>query len=246
MDKSIYVAMTGASQALNATAIHANNLANVSTTGFRSDFAQARAMSVISNQLPTRTFAMTERPGTNQTSGTLMETGRDLDVAIEGEGWLAVMAPDGTEAYTRAGELQLDTYGQLLTGNGLPVMGNGGPIALPPAENITIGADGTITVRELGAGSDTLAQIDRIKLIKPESAALYKGEDGLMHSRDNQPIVADATVSLASGFLESSNVNAVSELTEIISLSRQSEMQMKIMQGAKENSEASARILQLS
>ena len=246
MDKSIYVAMTGANQALNATAIHANNLANIGTTGFRADYAQARAMPVISNQLATRVFAMTERAGTNQASGVLEETGRDLDLAVAGEGWIAVLATDGSEAYTRAGDLRLDVSGQLTTGSGLPVMGNGGPIALPPSETITIAKDGTISVRELGASSETLAQVDRVKLVNPEPGQLYKGTDGLMHSRENQGVAADSEVQVQAGFLERSNVNSVAELTDIISLSRQFEMQVKLMQMAKENSEASARLLQLS
>lgn len=246
MDKSLYVAMTGAAQNMLATAVHANNLANVATTGFRADFAQAKAMPVFGESLPSRVYAMTETPATDITPGGMQETGRDLDVAINGDGWIAVQAPDGSEAYTRAGDLKIDTSGLLLTGSGLPVLGNGAPIALPPAQSIEIGVDGTISIRPLGAAAQEIAEVDRIKLVNPEPNQLYKGTDGLMHSRDGAPLLADANVRLESGFLESSNVNAISALTDLISLSRQFEMQIKLMRTAERNADASARLLQIS
>lgn len=246
MDKSLFLAMSGAAQNMRATAINANNLANISTTGFRSDFAQARAMPVFGDTHPSRVYAMTETPGTNMQHGNMQETGRDLDVAIKGQGWISVQAPDGTEAYTRAGDLQLDTNGTLRTGSGLPVIGDGGPISLPPSQTITIGLDGTISVRPLGEESSALAVIDRIKLVNPDASNLQKGSDGLMRLQDNEIATADASVGLESGFLEGSNVNAVKALTDLISLSRQFELQIKMMNNTKENSEVSARLLQIS
>lgn len=245
MDRSLYIAMTGAGQNMLATAVHANNLANVSTTGFRGDFTQAKAMPVFGG-LASRAYALTETPATDMAPGTLQESGRDLDVAINGEGWIAVQAPDGSEAYTRAGDLRIDTSGLLLTGSGLPVMGNGAPISLPPAQSVNIGIDGTVSVRPLGASAQEIAEVDRIKLVKPEPRQLFKGEDGLMHSRDGAPILADANVRLESGFLESSNVNAISALTDLISLSRQFEMQIKLMKTTERNAQASAQLLQFS
>jgi len=244
VDKSLYIAMTGAVQNSLATAVHANNLANVATTGFRADFAQARAMPVYGETLPSRAYAMTETPATQQQSGALVETGRSLDVAVSGEGWIAVQAADGSEAYTRAGDLQVDINGVLRTGTGLPVMGNGAPIALPPSQSLQIGTDGTISIRPLGATAQEVAEIDRIKLVNPPARQLVKGVDGLMHSRDGEPLPATAEVTLESGFLEQSNVNAVAELTDLISLSRQFEMQIKAMRSAEQNAEASARLLQ--
>lgn len=246
MDKSLYIAMTGAVQNTLATAVHANNLANVTTTGFRADFAQARAMPVYGETLPSRAYALTETPATDMKSGTLQETGRNLDVAVSGEGWIAVQAPDGSEAYTRAGDLKIDINGVLRTGTGLPVIGNGAPIALPPIQSVQIGVDGTISVRPLGATAQEVAEIDRIKLVNPDSRQLVKGTDGLMHSRDGAPLPAAAEVRLESGFLESSNVNSVAALTDLISLSRQFEMQIKLMRAAEQNAEASARLLQFS
>ncbi|WP_086932535.1 flagellar basal body rod protein FlgF [Agarilytica rhodophyticola] len=246
MDKALYIAMTGAKNNMMAQVSHTNNLANVNTTGFRADFAQARSMPIYyGDGFPTRAYALTERPATDFSHGALIETGRDLDIAIEQQGFIAVQAVDGQEAYTRAGSLHLDSVGILRTGNGLPVIGNGGPIAIPPSEKIEIGLDGTITIIPLGQGVEEIAQIERIKLVNPPIDSLEKSEDGLIRPRDpNQDIPADGAVRIVSGFLEGSNVNAVNELTSILSLSRQFEMQIKIMQVAQENSEASARLLQ--
>ncbi|PKM30258.1 MAG: flagellar basal-body rod protein FlgF [Gammaproteobacteria bacterium HGW-Gammaproteobacteria-11] len=246
MDKSLFISMSGASQNMLAQRAHANNLANVSTTGFRRDFEQARSMPVFGETLPTRAYAMTERPGTDLSVGSMQETGRDLDLAVEGEGWIAVQAPDGSEAYTRAGSLNIDAFGLLRTSSGLPVLGNAGPIALPPADKVEIGQDGTISIRALGEAPNVLAEVDRIKLVKPEAGSLRKGEDGLMRVEGALEQEADATVRVASGFLESSNVNAVEEMTAMLSLARQFELHIKMMRTAEENSQTTNRILQVS
>jgi len=246
MDKALYIAMSGAKQNMLATSVHANNLANVSTTGFKADLAQARAMRVVSDSLPTRAYNMTERPATDLKNGSLIATGRELDVAVSDNGWIAVQAPDGSEAYTRAGELKVDINGILRNGQGLPVMGSGAPVALPPAHSIEIGNDGTISVRPLGAAANEIAQVDRIKLVSASPGMLVKGTDGLLRAKGGEGLPPDATVRLESGFLEGSNVDSFTALTEMINLSRQFEMHVKLMQTAKENDEASARLLQLS
>ncbi|MBA1272632.1 flagellar basal-body rod protein FlgF [Stutzerimonas azotifigens] len=246
MDKMLYVAMTGASQNTRAQQAHANNLANISTTGFRRDFEQARSMQVFGDSFPARVYAMSERPGTDFTAGTLQETGRDLDVAVEGQGWLAVQAPDGSEAYVRTGSLRIDALGMLRTGDGMPVLGNGGPIAIPPEEKIDVGQDGTISIRALGENPNVVVNVDRLKLVNPDLSQLEKGRDGLIRIKDGQPVEADANVRVTSGFLESSNVNAVSEMTSILALSRQFELHVKMMRTAEEDATAMARVLQLS
>jgi flagellar basal-body rod protein FlgF len=247
MDKALYISMTGAKQTMLAQRAHANNMANVNTTAFKSDFAQARSMPVFGEHFPTRAYAMTENPGTDFTQGSLMETGRELDVAIKHEGWIAVRAPEGDEAFTRAGDLQIDTNGILRTGVGLEVLGNGGPIAIPPSAKVEIAADGTISVIPLGQPADALVEVDRIKLVNPPSEALEKGLDGLVRMKEgNQGVPADADVRLESGFLESSNVSAIESLTEILSLARQYELQIKVMSTAEKNSEAAARLLHIS
>lgn len=244
MDKLLYLSMTGATQAMLAQTAHANNLANVRTDGFKADLAQARAMPVFGEGLPSRVYAMTERPATDLSAGALNPTGRDLDVAVDGDGWLAVRAPDGSEAYTRAGDLHIDATGLVTTGRGLPLLGEGGPIVLPPATKVEIGQDGTITVRVQGDSANQLAVVDRIKLVNPDPQSLAKGEDGLMRVRQGGAAPLDEAVQIRSGYLETSNVNAVEELTAILDLSRRFEMNLKMMSDAKENADSAASILQ--
>ena len=246
MDKMLYISMTGASQNTKALQAHANNLANVSTSGFRRDFEQARSMPVFGDGLPARAYAMTERPGTDFTHGTLQETGRDLDVAVQGDAWIAVQSPDGSEAYVRTASMQIDAFGILRTSAGLPVMGNAGPIAVPPEQKVEIGQDGTISIRALGETPDVMAEVDRIKLVLPDRGQLQKMQDGLVRGKDGQEFAPDANARLVSGFTESSNVNAVEEMTAMLALSRQFELQVKMMRTAEDNSSAVARIMQLS
>ncbi len=247
MDRALYISMTGARHNMLAQANHANNMANINTTGFRADFAQARSMGVYyGDGHPTRAYALTESPATNFAQGAMVATGRDLDVAIEGEGLIAVQAPDGTEAYTRAGDLSLDAMGILRTGRGLPVMGNGGPIALPPVEQLAIGMDGTVSIIALGQAPEAMVDIDRIRLVNPAAQDLFKGEDGLLRLRQPVELEPAAEVRLVSGFLEGSNVNVIDEFTQILGLSRQYEMQVKLMKTVEQNSESSARLLQIS
>ncbi len=246
MDKALYIAMSGAKQNMYAQRAHSNNLANVNTTGFKEDFAQARAMPVYGEHHPTRAYALTERPATSFEQGPLQETGNHLDVALSGEGWIAVQSPDGGEAYTRAGDFQIDVNGLLRTGAGLQVLGEGGPIAIPPSANVEVGADGAISVLPLG-GDGVIAQVDRVRLVNPDPVTIEKRGDGLLYVKDGNPLPElDEDVRVESGFLEGSNVNAVSALTEILSLSRQYELQVKLMSQADQISEASARLLQFS
>jgi flagellar basal-body rod protein FlgF len=247
MDKMLYISMTGASQNTLAQRAHANNLANISTTGFRRDFEQARSMPVFGDSHPARVYAMSERPGTDFTPGSLQETGRDMDVSIDGQGWIAVQAADGSEAYVRTASLQIDAFGQLRTGNGLPVLGNGGPIAVPPEQKVEIGQDGTISIRALGEAPNVMAEVDRIKLVNPDPKTMEKGTDGLIRVKGAaEPVAADANVRVTSGFLESSNVNAVAEMTAMLSLSRQFELHVKMMRTAEDDAAAMARVMQLS
>jgi flagellar basal-body rod protein FlgF len=245
VDKMLYVAMTGASQNALAQKAHANNLANISTTGFQRDLEQARSMPVFGDSFPARAYAMTERPATDFSPGSMLETGRDLDVAIGGDGFIAVQAPDGSEAYVRTASMNIDALGVLRAGNGMPIMGNGGPIAVPPEQKIEVGEDGTISIRAMGEGPRVMAEVDRIKMVNPDLKTMSKGLDGLIHTGNGQPAVADANVKLVSGFLETSNVNAVEEMTSVLALSRQFELHIKMMTTAKEGDEAMARVLQI-
>jgi flagellar basal-body rod protein FlgF len=229
-----------------AQASNSNNMANANTTGFRADLAAFRSMPVYGPGEPTRVYAMAERPGVDTTSGAISATGRDLDIAIKDDGWIAVQAKDGSEAYTRAGNLRIEDGGILTTGSGLPVLGNGGPVALPPAEKIEIGGDGTISIQGIGQTASTLTVLDRIKLVKIDGASLVKGTDGLMRKSDGSIAEPDASVNLVSGALETSNVSAVDSMVNMITLARQYEAQVKMMKTAEDIDTASTQLLNIS
>jgi len=243
MDRMLYVAMSGARETLIAQGNASNNLANANTTGFLADLNQFRSMPVYGPGHPTRVYALDERPQTDFTHGVITQTGRALDVAVKDGGWIAVQARDGSEAYTRRGDLKVDASGLLVTGNGLPVLGDGGPIALPPYDAIQIGSDGTISIRPQGAAASELAVVDRIKLVAPQFDRMVKGEDGLMRLKGGGKAEAAAEQRLISGALEASNVNIVNEMVEMIELQRRFEMQIKLMKTAEETASASASIV---
>lgn len=247
MDRSLYIAMSGAKQSLLAQSSNANNLANMQTTGFKSDLDWFRNRPVTGAGYPTRVYAMIEKPGTDFSIGALQTTGRDLDVAINGSGLMAVQGEDGKEAYTKAGDLRITPEGLLQTGTGLQVIGQNGPITVPPSEKLTIGSDGTITIIPLGSGNATTLQVlDRIKLVKPEMADVEKQGDGLLHPKNKLPLAASADASLTTGVLEGSNVQGFSAMTEMIELARNFELQTKVMKNVDDNSAASAKLMQMA
>jgi flagellar basal-body rod protein FlgF len=247
VDRALYIAMTGAKNNMMAQAVRANNMANLNTSGFKADFEQSRSMGVYyGDGQPTRAYALTESPRADFESGPMMTTGNPMDLAIQGEGFIAVQAPDGSEAYTRAGNLSVDSTGALRTAGGLPVIGNSGPISLPPLDKMEIGSDGTISVISLGQTAETMVETNRIKLVRPDIKNLEKGPDGLFRQRDGLTATPDASVRVAGGVLEGSNVNAMSEFTQILSLARQYDMQLKLMKTTEDNATASAQLLQMS
>jgi len=247
MDRSLYIAMSGAKQTLLAQNSNANNLANIQTTGFKSDLEWFRSRPVSGAGYPTRVYAMIEKPGTDFSPGIMQTTERDLDVAINGEGLIAVQGEDGKEAYTRAGDLLITPEGFLRTGNGLQITGQNGPITVPPSEKLTIGSDGTISIVPMGAGNATTLQVlDRIKLVKPEMNDMEKMGDGLLHPKNDKPLEASADVSLTQGVLEGSNVNGINAMVGMIELARNFELQTKVMKNVDENSAASAKLMQMA
>lgn len=246
MDRLLYTAMSGATQTMNRQASVAHNLANVSTPGYRAEEHRLRAVQVqTKNQpaaLPTRAFAVDASTHTDYTPGSMQYTGRQLDFAMQGRGWIAVAQPDGSEAYTRNGNLQLDINGVLQTKTGLPVQGDGGPIAIPPDQKIEIGRDGSISVVP-ETGAQTTSNIGRIKLVNPAEADMVRGADGLFRMRDGTAAPLDENVRLTSGFIEGSNVNPVEQMVNMISLARQFEMQIKMITNAETNDKAGTQLL---
>jgi len=247
MDKVLYIASSGAKELMLAQTINANNLANANTVGFREDNVFFKALQLSGEGHSSRAYTGAQGQGADFSLGALLTTGRDLDVAIRGEGWLAVQGVDGTEAYTRAGDLQVTAAGLLINAAGHPIIGNNaGPITLPPFEKLEIGADGTISLIPRGQEATTLAVVDRIKLVKPENKMLEKGFDGLFRLKDGTLPVSDATVRLVSGTLESSNVNVVESMVRTMELARNFELQIKMMEHAKSLDESSATIMKMS
>ena len=246
MDRLIYTAMTGAKHALEQQATTSNNLANATTTGFRAQIDQFRAVPVQGAILPTRAFVVDSTTGSDFRAGAIQQTGRELDVAVQGDGWIAVQAADGSEGYTRNGSLKLDENGVLLTRDGLTVMGDGGPLSIPAGRNIAMGKDGTISLVPDGSEASGITTVGRLKLVNPPETDLVRGDDGLFRLKDGEAADADPNVSLISGALESSNVNVVDEMVNMISLARQFDMQMKLLQHAENNDSKATQLLSMS
>lgn len=243
MDRLIYVAMSGAKHTMLQQATVANNLANLTTTGYRAQNVAFRATPVFGEGMPTRAFVLDSTPGADFRPGVIQQTGRDLDVAVEGRGWIAVQSADGREAYTRAGSLEINGNGVLQTRSGLNIMGDGGPISVPPDTRVTIGRDGTISTVPQGNRPNQVATLGRIKLVNPDEAQLVRGNDGLFRLNAGGAAPADAQVKLIGGALESSNVNAVDAMVSMIALARQFDMQIKMLQNADSNERQANQIL---
>lgn len=245
MDRLVYVAMTGARETLQAQATVSHNLANASTTGFRAELSAFMTRGVQGPGFDTRAYASSTNLGWDRSVGAILNTGRDLDIAVNGEGWIAVQAPDGSEAYTRAGDLRVDATGQLRTGAGHAVLSDAGPLNVPPATSVLVGADGSISIVGQGQGPETLSTVGRIKLVNPPAEELARGADGLFRMRDGSQAPAEASVRVASGALESSNVNTTRALVEMIELSRRFDLQVRTMRSAEENARVSTSLLRM-
>ncbi|GIX25742.1 MULTISPECIES: flagellar basal-body rod protein FlgF [Caldimonas] len=239
MDRMIYLAMSGAKATMQRQDVLAHNLANVSTTGFRAELQAFRAVPVRGDGASTRVYALETTTGYDAAPGPVQHTGRPLDVALQGNAWLAVQALDGTEAYTRAGALTVAADGTLMTQSGLVVLGDGGPIQAPPNAQLSIAPDGTVSAR---APNGQNLPVARLKLVTPE-AALKRGADGLFRSADGQELPADPNARLQDGALEGSNVSAIETMVAMISAARQFEHQMKMLKTAEQNENVSAKLL---
>jgi flagellar basal-body rod protein FlgF len=240
MDRMIYLAMSGAKATMQRQEVVSHNLANASTVGFRAELAAFRAVPVVGEGASTRVYALESTPGYNPAPGPVQSTGRALDVAMKGNAWLAVQGLDGTEAYTRAGSLDVNTEGLLTTSNGLMVMGDGGPITVPPNSEVSVGADGTISAK---SGNQRPQVVGRLKLVTPE-APLARGTDGLFRAGEDLP--ADPTARVAGGALEGSNVSAIESMVSMISAARQFEQQMKMLKSAEEKEQSASKLLSSS
>lgn len=246
MDRMIYVAMTGARQAMQSQAGASHNVANISTVGFRAVQEQLASAPVAGQGLQTRVNAVALPAGLNTRAGTVQQTGRDLDIAIRGDGWLAVQDQAGREVYTRAGNLRINASGLLETAAGQLVLGGGGPIAIPPYQSLYIGAEGQVSVIGAGQQAQALAEVGRLKLVTLDPARLQARGDGTYALPDGETADADASVRVASGQLEMSNVNATEALVQMIELNRHYEMQVRAMNAAEQADTTAARLLRIN
>jgi len=241
MDRMIYLSMAGAKATMQRQDTLSNNLANVSTVGFRAELAAFRAVPVQGSGASTRVYALESTPGYDATPGTVSATGGNLDVAMKDNAWLAVQSLDGTEAYTRGGSLAITSEGNLTTTSGLTVLGDGGPIQIPPDTVVSIGNDGTVSATTADGRSNP---VGKLKLVTPE-APLTRGIDGLFRADDGD-LAADPKAQLQSGALEGSNVSAVATMVEMIAAARQFEAQMKSLSSAEGNDKAAQQLLSVS
>lgn len=244
MNRMLYIAMSGAKEVMLSQANTANNLANANTDGFKKDFNQFRAQHMEGPGWNSRAYAMNERPATDFTAGPVKITGRNLDVMTKENGFLVIQAPDGQQALTRTASMQITANGDLVDLKGNPILNAGGaPINIPPAKQIHIGDDGTISFVPAGSPSNELVVLDQLKLVKPDIKQLEKGLDGYIRSKEGE--LPQAPVKLVSGALEGSNVNTVEALTNMIELSRKYEMQIKMMQTTKRHDQVSDKLLSM-
>lgn len=246
MDRFLYVAMSGAKETLQAQTANNHNLANASTSGFKADLQAFQSRAVQGPGYASRVYSTDASVGWDDTAGAMTATGQDLDIAIQGSGWFAVQAADGSEAYTRAGDLHVDANGMLMTATGRQVLGDAGPIAVPPYSSISVGRDGTVSIVPAGQTASTVASVGRIKLVNPPASELQRGDDGLFRSTTGSDAVSNANVSVTAGVLESSNVNVADAMVQMIELSRRFELQVKAMRTAEQDAEAAAKLLSMS
>jgi len=246
MDRLIYTSMTGASHVLQQQAAVSENLANVSTTGFRATLDTFRAVPMVGDGLPTRTFVVDSTAGSDFTPATIQQTGNPLDVAVQGSGWIAVQGSDGKEAYTRNGSFQMTPNGVLQTHSGLNVLGDTGPITIPPDTEVTIAQDGTISTVPSGSNATSVVVVGRLKLVDPPVEQLERGGDGMFRMKNGVAALASENTTVVPGSLEGSNVNPVEAMVNMISLARQFDMQMKMLQSADTNAQHATSVMSVS
>lgn len=248
MDRMIYTAMSGARSVMQRQDTIANNLANASTPGYRAQTTAFRAVEAAVGQganatSSTRAFAVETSTGSDFTPGTMQRTGRELDLAIDGKGWFAVQGPDGKEAYTRAGAMEVDSQGVIRSPGGRALIGDSGPITVPPDSIVSVGTDGSVSAMPSNGPRSAVVTVGRIKLVNPAEQNLVKGDDGLFRTRDGRPAAADAAVTVSPRSLEGSNVNPIESMVGMISAARQFELQMRLISTADQNAKSATQLL---
>jgi len=245
MDRLIYTALSGMRGSMSRQTVTANNLANANTVGFRAEMDSARSLWVRGAGLETRAPVSEEVTGADMSAGSITQTGRELDVAMTGDALLAVQATDGSEAYTRRGDLQVAASGVLTTGDGRPVLGEAGPVTIPPADSVRIAEDGAVWIVPQGGDPNQPQQIERLKLVSPQGSRVAKAMDGLFRQMDGGTLPADPQARVVPGSLEGSNVNTSQTLIDMIEASRGWDMQLQLVTSAREMDTSAADLMRM-
>ncbi|PIB13415.1 flagellar basal-body rod protein FlgF [Vibrio rotiferianus] len=240
MDSLLFTATSGASRVLKAQHVRSNNLSNADTAGFRADMERVQSVPVQGAGFDGRTMVVTNSASTRFDAGDLIKTGRPLDIAVRGDGFLAVETPGGEEAYTRAGNIKVDTFGAMSI-NGFPLLGENGPLVLPDYQKVEISERGRVSVTPPGGGAEL--EVGTLKMVNPPQGQLQKESDSLLHNVDGGPFPADETVQIAPEHLEGSNVSAIDELLNVMSLTRNFEMQVRMMKTAETLAQAGNKLM---
>ena len=245
MDRLIYTSLTAMRGSMSRQTAIANNLANAQTPGFRADIANAQSLWLDGSGLDARAMASEEVLGADMRAGTVTQTGRDLDIAMQGDALLVVQATNGEEAYTRRGDLQISPSGLLTTGDGHPVQGGQGPVTIPPADAISIDQEGRVWVVPQGGDPENPQEVDRLRLATPTGSEIAKGLDGLFRVKGGGILPDDPEARLLTRSIEGSNVTATSALVEMIEASRSWDTQLKMISDVRDMDSATANLMQL-
>ena len=245
MDRLIYTSLTAMRGSMSRQTAIANNLANAQTPGFRADIANAQSLWLDGNGLDARAMASEEVRGADMRAGTVTQTGRDLDIAMQGDALLVVQAENGEEAYTRRGDLQISPSGLLTTGDGHPVQGGQGPVTIPPADAISIDQEGRVWIVPQGGDPENPQEVDRLRLATPVGSEIAKGLDGLFRVKGGGILPDDPEARLLTRSIEGSNVTATSALVEMIEASRSWDTQLKMISDVRDMDSATANLMQL-
>jgi flagellar basal-body rod protein FlgF len=246
MDRALYVGMTGAIQTMRQQQANNNNLANASTTGFRAELLDSSQIAVDGYGFDSRINAQSLDSGWDSRMGPIQQTGRDLDIVLRPDTWLAVQTADGSTAYTRAGNLQIDSLGQLLDGSGHQVLSDSGPISVPPYTSFHLGADGTLTVIPQGSAPNAPAIVSRLQIVDAQPSDLERGQDGLMRAVTGVTLNPSVGATVTTGAVEGSNVNVVDSMVNMIQLVRQFELQTKVLHAADDNASQASTLVRMT
>jgi flagellar basal-body rod protein FlgF len=246
MDRLIWTAVSGMSASMARQRMIANNMANAQTTGFRAETMSFTPVTLKGPRLESRALTDAEVRGARMEAGAMVATGRALDIAVQGETLIAVQAPDGSEGYTRRGDLSLTPAGLLVNGDGYPVLGEGGPISLPPGSEVSLSPDGAVMVRDPASPDAPPQQIETIKLAGWRGTRIEKGLDGLFRVPGGGVLPADPEARIATGTLEQSNVRPSEVLVEMVEAQRLYEMRTQLIATARDIDQGGAQLMRLS